>query len=141
MFSNSCYQVVAFKACLLPPHNTKNIEQFTNHSQLLNQDVRSLVSLCLVLRNRFMTESRFGSIEHHNHTIRLVIAHKSQQHRCKAIHGVCYLAAGISHIFWQRIERSISQRIAVKRHDQHGEFLISIRGAVRQQSPCQQLPS
>ena len=141
MLGDSRNEVVAFETCFFPPHNSENIEQFSNHSQLLNQNFRRFVTLGLVLRNRIMAESRLGPIKHHYNAVWLVVSHQGQQHRGEAVHSVCHLAACISHIFGQRIKGSIRQRVAIKRHDQHGIDFITIRDAIRQRSPCRLLPS
>ena len=93
----------------LKPLNSHRIKKFPNDSQLLNQDLWRLVPLCLVFRNRFVTESGLGTVEHNSDAVWLVILHQCQQHRGEAIHRVRDLATRIGHVVGQRKESTVCE--------------------------------
>ena len=101
--------VVTLIARQLKPLNSHCIKKFPNDSQLLNQNLWRLVPLRLVFRNRFVTESGLGTIEHNGDAVWLVILHQCQQHRGEAIHRVGDLATRIGHVVGQRKESSVCE--------------------------------
>ena len=141
MFSNCCYEIVALETGLFPPDNTEHIKKFPNHSQLLKQNIWRFFTLRFVLGHSFVSKRRLRPVKNHYNAVWFMVAHQCQQHCGEAVHGICHLTTCIGHIFRQCIEGAIRQRVAIKRHDQHGEDPITILDAVRLRSPCQRLPS
>ena len=98
MSRNRCNQVITFEPCSIDDRNSKRDKQFFDDVELLIQNVRLLLSLSLVLGNRFVPEGLLSPIEHHNDTVWFMVFHQRVQHGAKAVHRVGYLPTRSGHV-------------------------------------------
>ena len=131
-------EIVAFKADLLSPSHTEDIEELADHSQLLEENVRRLLPLCFVFGNGVVTKCFFGPIENNDDAIGLVITNQRHQHGGEAVHRVSDLPTCIRHVVRQCVKGPIRERVSVESHDQHGVEPFTDRAAVRPKQSCRQ---
>ena len=119
MCGNRRDQIVTLKTDCIDHGYTKGNEQLFDDVKLLIQNIGLLFTLSLVLGNCFVSECLFTTIEHHDHTIRLMVFYQRIEHCAESVHRVSHLSCRSCHVGRQSKEGSIRQRVAVESHQLH----------------------